>query len=292
MTDVSQTLRRASYGGVTFPITVQSEQGGHSSVAHTRYRTDGADHEPTGRKALKFKFTAALLNGIDGWPEDLWPRVFDDLLAALRRNPQGTLDHPYYGEVNVQIDDWHFELSSKIENGAYLEVECTENNATAYEVLRPEADPGSAMLAEADAADVEVTPLDPLAPSLAPVVAEQLGYLEEEDRSAAEVTAALDVVQQSVRAVLDAPGLAGIEGHGAREAARRTSAAARAYRVSALGAPAPARTYTTPVERSLAEHAALLYGRPDRVDLLRAANTVPDELFVPANTVLVVPDAP
>jgi prophage DNA circulation protein len=49
--------------------------------------------------------------------------------------------------------------------------------------------------------------------------------------------------------------------------------------------------YEVPQQMSLARIAALVYGDATKTDLLRKANRIPDESFVPLGTVLVLPEA-
>lgn len=295
MTALQQTLRRCAYEGIEFPCFDLRDEQGHDSVAHVAYRVNGADIEWTGRKLLKITCKAGLLNGLSNWPEDTFPGLHDRLEAALREKPQGTFLHPLYGAMLVQIDSWSRQFSPNLQSGCYLDIQFSERNASAF---RPDAskqtsaDPGTEMEARSSAADAAVASVSPstdLATSA--VVAEKLAYLEEEQRSAAEAYGTLDAVQDAVEIGLDGDDLEGIDGHDARAELRALSAATWRYAESYAGPRTNAQTYEVPTEQSLAEIAAAVYGDPERTDLLRSANVIPDESFVPAGTVLVVPDA-
>lgn len=91
-TPVQQTLRRAAYEGLEFPLVELKDELGHDSVQHQAYRQP-ASIEWTGRKILRTTLRAALLTGLSSWPADAFPRLHDQLEALLRSKPQGRLRH-------------------------------------------------------------------------------------------------------------------------------------------------------------------------------------------------------
>jgi prophage DNA circulation protein len=107
-------------------------------------------------------------------------------------------------------------------------------------------------------------------------------------RGYVEATAAFAEVQRSVTAVLTNPALQGIAGHDARVAAEATRVATLRYQARYLGDSQPS-SYFVPATMSLGHVAALIYGDPRKTPLLRGSNQIPDELFIPAGTVLRVP---
>ncbi len=107
-------------------------------------------------------------------------------------------------------------------------------------------------------------------------------------RGYVEATASFAEVQRTVDAVLTSAALAGIAGHDARVAAEATRVATQRYAQRYLGDSRP-RSYFVPSTMSLGHISALVYGDPRKTPLLRGSNQIPDEVFVPAGTILRVP---
>lgn len=295
---MSTTLRaqivRAAYEGRQFPCLEFQDTNAHSFVEHKAWRVDGADIQSTGREPLKISCKIALLTSISGWPDDLFPRLHDELDDLFRSTPQGMLTHPYYGETRVQVASWKRSFDPAMQQGVVLDVEFVETNASAYRSFANfDPEPGTALSDAATAADDAIAAYDPNTgiDSLADVTATQLAYLEEEDRSADEAYAALGVIQRAAQTALDSAALAAIEAHDARAALREVLARSWSYASKYLTPRATPRIYVVPVTMSLQRIAATVYGSASRTVELRKANRVPDELFVPAGTVLVLPEA-
>lgn len=294
-TPVQTKLGRAAYEGLEFPLMEFKDELGHDSVQHQAYRQP-ASIEWVGQKILRTTMRAALLTGLSSWPADTFPRLHDQLEALLRSKPQGRLRHPYYGEVLVQVDSWSRGFDSKLQSGCYLEIVFSERDASAVSPVAEQqgtSDPATTMENTSSAADTKIAAIAPTAglDTTSTVVAEKLAYLEEEERAATEAYGTLDDVQNTVQTALDSEALEGIEAHDARADLRALSAATWRYAEAYAGPRTNAQAYEVPATQSLAEIAAAVYGDATRTDLLRSANVIPDELFVPVGTVLVVPDA-
>lgn len=295
MTTLRTQIVRAAYQGREFPAFEWHDENAHSFVEHKAWRVNGADVESTGREPIKCSCKIGLLQGISGWPSTLFPELHDELEDTFRTDPQGVLRHPYYGEMRVQIVKWSRSLDPTVQQGVFLQVEFLEISASAYRSFATfEPEPGQAIEDAAQDADDAIeayddeSGIDPLTPT----VQEQLAYLEEEDRSADEAYAALDVIQRQARAALESEALAAVEAHDARESLRTLVARCDEYARQYLTPRAQPRVYTVPQTMSLARVAALVYGDATRTAEIRKANRIPDETFVPSGTVLLLPKAP
>ena len=283
---------RCAYRGVEFPCAEFKDSRGNASKAHTAWRVPGADLEFTGRDPLKITIRALFFNGMTGgWPEDMFPGQHNLLESEFLEHPQGELTHPFYGRISVQFDKFQRSFDPMVQQGVSVELEFTENNASAfYAIVQPQDSPGPALTSAAADADTAVAALtDKLAP-LSPVVDTQLDYLEDEDRDSAQALGALAEIQTAAQTQLDSALLAGLDGHDAREAIRAVIAQSWAYRARYVTPKPQSRTYVAPARMGLARLAKEIYGDPTRAADLRRANTFPDELFVPAGFVVVVPD--
>lgn len=282
----------AAFNGVEFPCAEASSTRANESKAHKAWRVPGADIEHTGRGELKIKMRAVFLNGITGaWPADVYPGLHDRLESELLERPTGRLTHPRFGTIDAHFDSWSETIDPATQQGVFVDLEFTESNASAfYPIAQAEQEPAAEMTAAAEAADTAVAAItDKLAP-LSPVVSAQLDYLQSAELSAADAYGALAEVQAAAQAQLDSPLLAGSDAHDARAQIRAVLAQSWAYAERYLTPKPQSRTYAVPTVMSLQRAASLIYGDATKAPLLRRANTLPDELFLPAGTVLVVPD--
>lgn len=285
---------RAAVNGVEFPCLEFSDSRGNSSVPHRAYRVDGADIERTGREPLKIRIKAAFLNALLGraWPADMFPGQHDLVESVFLETPHCTLTHPFYGNIDVHFDDFKRAFDPGTQQGVYVELEFTENNATAYYAvaIAQSPEPGAALAETAEAADEAVAALDDELPALAPVVDAKLAYLDDADRASAQAYAALAEIRTTAASLATAPSLAGIDGHDARGMLRAVEALTWDYAERYLTPRPQSREYVVPATMSLALVAAKAYGAADRAHLLRRANAIPDETRIPAGTTLKVPD--
>lgn len=284
---------RAAYDGLEFPTLEAHDENGHAFAEHKAWRVNGADIEHTGREPRKFSLKIGLISTFIGWPRDLFPRLHDELEDKFSSSPQGTLTHPYYGAVQVQVVSWKRSFDPQVQQGVILDVEFLERNASAYRSFANfDPEPGDALTDAAAAADAAAEALGAAEQeALTPIVSEQLEYLESEDRSSDEAYASLGKIQQAAQSNLDSDELAGIDGHDARESLRAVLARSWDYARRYLTPRSEPRVYEVPQQMSLARIAALVYGDATKTDLLRKANRIPDESFVPLGTVLVLPES-
>lgn len=283
---------RAAYDGIEFPVVEAHDENSHAYAEHKAWRVDGADVQHTGREPLRITLKIALLNSFSGWPRNLFPDVHDQLEDKFRTSPQGTLTHPYYGQVIVQVVKWSRSYDPQIQQGVMIDAEFLERNASAYRSFANfEPEPSDALTQAATTADTEIETIGAQNQrELSPIVKEQLAYLEEDDRSSDEAYSALRVIQDAAQANIDSEELSDIDGHAAREACRAVIARSWDYARAYLTPRSQPRMYSVPQQMSLARVAALVYGDPSKTDVIRKANRIPDEAFVPMGTVLVLPE--
>lgn len=298
MTVFEVLLARAAYEGLRFPVEASSLDGGHDSVKHKSRRKRGADVDWTGQREYAGTLRIPLYHDLVDFPR-AYPDLYREIVALFERRPQGVLVHPTRGEIRVQIDSWKESLDSKTTNGFVMEVAFTEIDASAQ--FGPpdgglvQVDPGQRALDLAAQVDDHVVQAVPVATDrpapVAPVIAEKITYLEEEDRGYADLAAAIDTMVGVVVDTRDAFVLQSINGHDARTTCASLLAAVFEYRAKYLGGAEP-REIVVPDAMSLSEVAALpyTYGDANKGPLLLAANVVVDPLRVPAGTRLRVVD--
>lgn len=92
-------MARAAFRGVAFELDNVSLAGGRRNVVHEYPQRDDAVIEDLGRKTL-IPTMAAFVTGPD------WAARRDALIAALDQGGPGTLEHPTYGSLQVNVDTW------------------------------------------------------------------------------------------------------------------------------------------------------------------------------------------
>lgn len=298
MTDaLKRHLTRVAYERIEFPAVEFRTAWGHDSAKHQGLGTDGASVQWTGRKPKTVTCKAAFFNSFRNWPSDLFPNVWRELTAALEAAPQGTLTHPTRGNIRVQVDEVGEPLEAQKRNGVYLDLQFTEVADPAAVFIGTASSgelnaPGDAMTTHAATADAAALAF-PAATRPLPIltiVEAALATLEGGRRTWREATAAVAAVTGAVADRLALPAVALLAGHDYRAALEALRAAAYAYRAAYLDAAAPG-TFVVQAEMSLARIAALpaVYGDPSKAAVLQQANAVPDAVFVPRGTVLLVP---
>jgi prophage DNA circulation protein len=293
-------LQPCSFEGVLFPITEADTTGGHDSVKHTALRRRGADVESTGQRPYSGKLTIPFINGLVGWPNDLFPNRRFDLLRVFESTPIGTLSHPTYGTFQIHVDSWHEKLDPNVRNGCYFDVEWTEHNAGASLLLSDDASvPQDAPTATTVAASTADAAMEAASPSgswtpTTPIVEEQLAFLEEKTRTYAEITASLTVMVAVVETNLALAEFDGssttrfVEQHEAVVALESLRGSMLKLRSRYLPQAERQRIYTVPSTMALFEIAQLVYGDASKASLLLSANAIRDPLVVPGGTKLVV----
>lgn len=107
-------LRPASFRGVAFEVEADSGTFGRRTQVHEYPQRDKPWTEDLGRATRSFEITAFLIG-------DDYLQRRDALLAALEEEGAGTLVHPWYGELTVNVKDPARVSHSRL-NGGMCEV--------------------------------------------------------------------------------------------------------------------------------------------------------------------------
>lgn len=290
---IARDLSSTEYEGIVFPATETRTNWGHDSVRHTRYRSPGAEVETTGRKPREIRLSIPLLEGMNGpWGVNLFTQTYEQLVAKLIAVPRGQLSHPTLGPIVAHVDAVEEIISTEIVNGVMLEVTFTEHLGTNETIVDESGNPAPQVAARAARVDAALAavPASRRPPSLAATMDAQMVRAESTD-SVAEILAAVQTMRSAVDTVLALPDIAAATFNDLRLAAELLRVSVRAYERRVLRITEP-RLYTVPAVMSLRRVAELIYGDSRRVDLLRSVNRVPDELEVPAGTILTIPENP
>lgn len=295
-----EILQRCRYGDLEFPVTELSQRGGRRVGTHGVWGRHGEELVDGARTAYKGKVTAAFFDNIEGYGDDLFPRRLEFLVRAFETTAEDRFAHPLLGTFRAMITDWEPRLSSKWQNGAYLDFEWVEQRASvvgvvALDLERGEGDPRAALATQAAAADAAVAaagvtltkPLTPVATATLATVAAPQPYTEV-TRALATVEAAAADARAMLR-VVAVTGANALALYQARAAVARVVVANGRLRAALLPDPSRARTFTPTRAMTFAEVALAVYGDPLRARDLRAANATARDVVPPGRTVRVLP---
>jgi hypothetical protein len=124
--------------------------------------------------------------------------------------------------------------------------------------------------------------------SIAPVIAEQLAFIESERRTPAEVESAFRAMTDVVSENITYAESLGADAHDALSALEKTRASVYALRTRYFRGFERVRRVKVPQTMALWEFARFVYGDATKAPLLYLANAVADVTAVPAGTELIV----
>lgn len=301
--DLERVLATAAFDGgdgfVEFPVGKVGSQEDYDVIEHSAPRRAGADLQLNGRKARRGTLEVLLYNDLIGWPDDLFPARYTDLLRAIDNGNSssasiGTLSHPTKGTFQAAIRSVGEEIDPQVRSGLTLTLAWVEhNNGAALLVadVGTQRDAPAQAQARADAADTEMAAADPDASytPTRPVIDTQLAVLESATAANyAAITAALRTMRTVVAANAALPVFAGISGHFAVRALRALGASVGALRSRYLPDANRVREYVVPAQMTDWQVAAAVHGAAKWAPLIRQANSVPDWGAIAPGTRLVI----
>lgn len=299
MTRNADIYQRAAWEDLTFPLSECTQTGGRAVTENEAWRRDGAELVNGGRKAFRGKMTAAFLDTIEGYG-DLWPSKFEALLTRFYADAEGRLSHPLLGTFTAVVTSWEPKLSSKVQNGAFVEFEWVEQRASSVGVIalmedRGTGDPTTELAAQAATADVALAaagapPSTPIAAVAATVITKtstSLPYTKI-GQALAPIDAAVELSRGALSALL-VTGSNAIAVWQARAALARVLTASGRLRASLLPGPSKATVYQLTRAMTFAEISQAVYGTPFRAGYLRSANAVAADVVRAGRSLTVLP---
>lgn len=293
MPDFDTVLPGCYINGVgPLPVSAARSSGGQSGAIHKSYGKRGADIEPTGLDEYSGTLTLELYNNLYGYPDNIWPNLYYDLLNALEDNPLATLTHPTKGQFRALLR-WDEVVDPEKRNGVTLEISWQEHNAEAGKLLAEETgvEPVSAEDAaiKAEAADAAAQSISSTYQPIAPTIKSKLQDLDTDKLSAAKVQGNFTDMYSTIDVALNDPGLSGANANDAIIAIENTRASLVKLQSRYLSNDKQQRSYTVPDDMALWEIARDVYGDATKTAALLSANAIDDVLLVKAGTSLKVP---
>lgn len=118
---------------VPFPGILFKEEQSNSLAVHLYPHLDSARIENMGRNPAMFSVKAILTNNIYPGTNELWesgnlfPNVFTQLCQLLMTSGDKVLNHPVWGPITCQVQNWTYELNSKgPRDGAIVDINLIE----------------------------------------------------------------------------------------------------------------------------------------------------------------------
>lgn len=301
MADDLSTLAEAAFAGVVFPVSQITSDGGNDAAEHTAYLRPGADIEPTGRKAYRFRMTIPLVNApaLVARYGQLFPAKRADLLQAFADTPIATLSHPTFGAFDAFAADWSEDLSADTRSGVSLSVTFVEHNASASLLISDDGaaptDASASAQRLADDADAKIAALNAaqttypaVTGDLGTSIGDELEVLESGTLAFSQMAAAFTRMLTACSDVLSQRAMGLLAAHDAAAAVldlRRCIYGLRSQYMPDLDA---VRSYTVPQTMAAWEIALSVYGDASLGRLILAANSITDPLAVPAGRVLTI----
>lgn len=288
----------ASFERVTFPVENADTESGQDFAEHTALLAPGADIEPTGRKAKRGTLTVPCLNIpqlVEHYGE-MFPGKYAELLRLWDEPRIGELFHPTRGSFRALMHRVREALVPTVRDGVVLTVEWVEHNAEASVNVADSgaspADTASRAEAEATAADDAMADVDPdhdggWSP-LSALAAASLLTLDSPAAPWSDKLAALNAMREATDTAIALSVFQPASAFGALSALSTFRATLDELEERYLPGSDSARRYSVPQTMALWQIAQAVYGDASKTSLLLAANAIPDPLFVPAGTVLLV----
>lgn len=295
MTQPLDTLAEATYEDLPFPVSALSVEGGHDFAEHTAYLRRGADMEPCGQKPYKGSFTIPCVDTpqLIARYGPLFRPLREALVTLFESAPIGTLTLPGYDAFTAAITGWTGELSPDNRNGVDLKVTFTEHNGSASLLTTPwSATPANTpatvatKAASTDAAMAAVSATGWAATTA--TITTQLAALEAAALPYTAVAECFRLMLAPITSNLALALFAPASAHAAVVELLALQAAVYDLRSRYSPTLSQVRLYTVPRTMALWEVAQSVYQDASLTTLLRAANSIPDCLFVAQGTVLTV----
>lgn len=287
-------LPDCSYRNIAFPLENADVECGNDFAEHVAYRRRGSDMEPAGVKAYSGTLTIPLINTqrLVRRYGTLFPTKRNDLVRAFTRFPIGTLVHPTWGSLQVAILSWRTQDAPDVRNGQRMTVSWKEHNATLATLATLDgsltSDPSTTLQQRAQRADTLASGAAGYVP-ITPTILEKTTLLESRvSLSFSQTQGAFAVMFNAIAAALALGSLAGVDRYGAVVALLDLRAALSSYYSRYAPGIVGVRYITVPSDMSVADIALLAYNDLSKTQLLYAANSFPDPLFVRSGTIVTV----
>ena len=123
------TLQRASFQGIEFPITSMTLKGGIRDHIHEYPHAAGGAPEKLGRKLYEVSMQANFQSTFRAYPR-LWPSALSKLRKIFEQQTTGDLVIPTIGTIQAYARNWTQQMEAKIRSGETATFEFVEDQGS------------------------------------------------------------------------------------------------------------------------------------------------------------------
>jgi prophage DNA circulation protein len=127
-----QSLAKAGFDGIAFPIKSCDVAGGIRDHVHEYPHSPGGAVEKLGRKLYRVRMTAIFDQKISGYGDNLWPGDLSDLRDRFEDQVTSTLTIPTIGDIQAYCVNWTQRAVPERQSGEEAEFEFVEDQAQAF----------------------------------------------------------------------------------------------------------------------------------------------------------------
>lgn len=127
-----QSLARAGFDGINFPIKACEVSGGIRDHVHEYPHSPGGAVEKLGRKLYRVRMSAIFDQRIPGYGDNLWPGDLSDLRDRFEDQVTSTLSIPTIGDIQAYCVSWSQRAAPERQSGEEAEFEFVEDQAQAF----------------------------------------------------------------------------------------------------------------------------------------------------------------
>lgn len=127
-----QSLAKASFDGIAFPIKSCTVSGGIRDHVHEYPHSPGGAVEKLGRKLYRFQMSAIFDVKISGYGDNLWPGDLSDLRDRFEDQVTSTLHVPTIGDIQAYCVSWSQRATPERQSGEEADLEFVEDQSQAF----------------------------------------------------------------------------------------------------------------------------------------------------------------
>lgn len=127
-----QSLAKAGFDGINFPIKSCTVSGGIRDHVHEYPHSPGGAVEKLGRKLYRIQMTAVFDVKIPGYGNNLWPGDLSDLRDRYEQQVTSTLSIPTIGNIQAYCVTWSQRATPERQSGEEAEFEFVEDQSQAF----------------------------------------------------------------------------------------------------------------------------------------------------------------
>lgn len=283
-------LPRASFAGIEYPILNQTVRGGVRDKIHEYPHADGGAPEKLGRRLYTIKQTASFKDVYKNYG-NLWPDKLRQLLLLCESSTTDKLVVPTVGALQVYAKNWTRNVDFKIRSGEIVELEWQEDGSDALSlnsaIFLSNGVASIAQLANAIYVPVDVNAVDTSWFAELNRAVNAVQQIKDQANLAGRILESRIQYAMGVCNTID--GLTSMQTAGHAQVVDQVHALWAALQQFGADIKSKAlvqQTFNVPVQMSISDVAAQLFGDTSRAMEILQMNPINDAFAIPAGTKL------